>query len=158
MEILISLLRRIEMIYTKSPNFELIRSYLFTFLTELKTNKSIQNKTVLSAAERIAYEFKQALARNVKSFRTIDQYAQLLNITPNHLNKCVKTVFGKPTSLIIDEMLVLEAKVLLHRLATAISEVGFEIGFEDPSYFGRFFKKKTGFTPTEFRRMIDLSD
>jgi AraC-like DNA-binding protein len=40
----------------------------------------------------------------------------------------------------------------------SVSEVSFAIGFEDPSYFGRFFKKHTGMTPTEFRKLIDLSD
>jgi len=54
-------------------------------------------------------------------------------------------------------MLVLEAKVLMQKNDLSVSEIAFEIGIDDVSYFGRFFKKHTGFAPTEYRKMIDLS-
>ena len=55
-------------------------------------------------------------------------------------------------------MLILEAKVLMQNNNMSVSEIAFEIGIEDVSYFGRFFKKHTGFTPTEYRKMIELSE
>lgn len=64
----------------------------------------------------------------------------------------------KSATELIAETLTLEAKVLLYQPSISISEISFVIGFEDPSYFGRFFKKQTGQTPTEYRRIIDLSE
>ena len=85
-------------------------------------------------------------------------YAAELNVTPNHLNKSVKVTLGRSASALIDEMLVLEAKVLMQKKTMSVSEIAFETGFEDVSYFGRFFKKHTGFAPTEYRKMIGLSE
>jgi AraC-like DNA-binding protein len=61
-------------------------------------------------------------------------------------------------SELIDEMLILEARVLMQKSDIAVSEIAFEIGFDDVSYFGRFFKKHTGFAPTKYRKMIELSE
>ncbi|MCU0325782.1 MAG: helix-turn-helix domain-containing protein [Spirosomaceae bacterium] len=157
-EILTTLLKRLENIYTESSNYELIKIYLLTFLTELKFifTKSAISKT--SASERLAYEFKHSLTKHIKKEHEAEYYAKQLSVSPNHLNKCIKEVFGKSASQTISEYLILEAKVLLHQPSISISEISFSIGFDDPSYFGRFFKKHTGYTPKEFRKMIDLSD
>jgi AraC-like DNA-binding protein len=157
-EVLTRLLNRIETVYTQKTNYELIRSYIFTFLTELKLLFKTDTNKKISASERVAYEFKHHLTKHIKTEHEADFYAKQLNVSPNHLNRCVKTVFGKSASHIIAELLTLEAKVLLHQLSISINEVSFSIGFDDPSYFGRFFKKQTGYTPTAFRKLIDLSE
>ena len=156
--ILISLLRRIENIYTLNQNYELIRSYLLTFLTEIKTLQKTGKSISLTATEKIAFEFKHILTKYIMKHHEAVFYAKQLNVSPNHLNRCIKETFEKSTTQLIAEMLILEAKVLLHQPSTSISEISFSIGFEDPSYFGRFFKKQTGQTPTEFRTIIDLSE
>lgn len=157
-ENLTNLLKRIETIYNQKPNYELIRSYLTTFLTELKNIQKTNTNYGLNATERIAFEFKHFLSKYIKTNHQADFYAKQLNISPNHLNRCVKEIFKKSVTQLIAEMLVLEAKVLLYQPSITISDVSFSIGFEDPSYFGRFFKKQTGQTPTEFRKIIDLSE
>jgi AraC family transcriptional regulator, transcriptional activator of pobA len=157
-EILTTLLKRLEVIYSDKPNYELIRTYLLTFLTELKLLFKTDTTNKASASERLAYEFKYFLTKYITKEHETEFYATQLNISPNHLNKCIKEVFGKSASQIIADYLILEAKVLLHQPSTSVAEISFSVGFEDPSYFGRFFKKKTGQTPTDFRKMIDLSD
>jgi AraC-like DNA-binding protein len=62
---------------------------------------------------------------------------------------------GKSPTQWIDELIVLEAKVLLYQSRLTISEVSYELGIEDPSYFGRMFKKYTGQTPTDFRKLVE---
>jgi AraC family transcriptional regulator, transcriptional activator of pobA len=157
-DILINLLKRIENIYNNQTNYELIKCYLLTFLTELKTiQKSIPSNSI-NATQRIAFDFKYILSKHIIESHQVDFYAKKLNISPNHLNRCVKEIFEKSATHLIAEMLLLEAKVLLYQPSISISEVSFAIGFEDPSYFGRFFKKQTGQTPTEYRRIIDLSE
>jgi AraC family transcriptional regulator, transcriptional activator of pobA len=81
----------------------------------------------------------------------------MLNITPNHLNKLVKTITGKSPTKWIDDTLVLEAKVLLYQTSLTINEVASEIGIYDQSYFSRLFKKYEGITPLEFRKKIEKS-
>jgi AraC family transcriptional regulator, transcriptional activator of pobA len=157
-EVLITLLKRLETIYSDKPNYELIRSYLVTFLTELKSLFKTDTINKTSASERIAYEFRQYLTKHVKKEHEAEFYAKQLNVSPNHLNRCIKEVFGKSVSQIIAEYLTLEAKVLLPQPSVSIGEISFSLGFDDPSYFGRFFKKQTGQTPTEFRKIIDLSE
>lgn len=88
-----------------------------------------------------------------KSFLTIklpSQYADMLNISPKHLNRIAKTVAGKTASDIIQDRVLLEAKkeLLLHR--GNFSRIAMDLGFEDYAYFSRVFKKRTGETPSGF--------
>ncbi|WP_158552471.1 helix-turn-helix domain-containing protein [Spirosoma telluris] len=106
----------------------------------------------LSSSARLAAHFRQLLTRHILSKRTVNEYADLLAVTPNHLNKCVKETTGKPASVLIAEMLLLEAKVLLGQPGLPISEIADRLSFDDLSYFARFFKKHTGLNPTEYRQ------
>ena len=80
------------------------------------------------------------------------EYAGLLNVSPNHLNKCVKSTTGKSAQDLLSEMVLLEAKVLLRQTSLSVNEIAFRIGKEDSSDFIRFFKSKTNLTPTEYRK------
>ena len=106
----------------------------------------------LSSSAQLTARFRQLLTQHILSKRTVHHYADLLSVTPNHLNKCVKETTGKSASVLIADMLVLEAKVLLGQPDLTISEVAFRLSFEDLSYFARFFKKHTGFNPTDYRQ------
>ncbi len=158
MKNIVFLLQRMETLNEDQQNTELIKLYLSTFLMEIKKSADFIKKKQFTAAERITLEFKRLLSLSALKQKSVFSFAQDLNVSPNHLNKSVKAVTGKSASLLIDEMLLLEAKVMIRLNKMSFSEIGFEIGFEDPSYFGRFFKKHSGMTPTEFRKMIDLSE
>lgn len=152
---LILLLKRMQKLNETETNSSIIQSYLTTLLEEIKQSYDFKIKANFPAYERITLEFKKLLNYNITRNKTVGFYAGKLNITSNHLNKCVKATLGKSASLLIDEMLILEAKVLMQKSDMTISEIAYEAGFEDTSYFGRFFKKHTGSTPTEYRKMID---
>jgi len=81
----------------------------------------------------------------------------LLNVTPNHLNKSVKSTTGKSATKWIDETILLEAKYLLYQTTLSINEIAMQVGHEDHSYFSRFFKKHEGITPIQYRKLIDKS-
>ncbi|MFX1703350.1 helix-turn-helix domain-containing protein [Chitinophaga sp. CC14] len=108
-------------------------------------------------AINITNRLKELVFTNIRTRHLVTDYAALLNISPNHLNKSVKAVTAKSPARWIDEAIVLEAKVLLSQSDLTISEVAQEVGFEDQSYFTRLFKKYEGITPTDFRRKIELS-
>ena len=132
----------------------LIQSYLLTILFEIKKHYSSTNHTAISPVQNLTDKFKFLVATHFKSLKTVAEYAQLLCVTPNHLNKSVKSTSGKSPSLWIDESLILEAKVLLYQSTLSVSEVSYELGIDDPSYFGRLFKKYTNTTPTGFRKKL----
>ncbi len=157
-EHLLTLLKRMQKLNESSTNESIIKSYLTAFLSEMKQSNDFQARVNFPAHERITLEFKKLLNNNITKNSSASFYAEKLNVTTNHLNKSVKSTLGKSASSLIDEMLILEAKVLMQKSNMAISEIAFEIGFEDISYFGRFFKKHTGSTPTEYRKLIELSE
>ena len=84
--------------------------------------------------------------------RTIEEYAQLLSITPNHLSQSIKVASGKNALSYIIERLLSEAKSLIQFTDYDISEIAYQLNFSDPANFGKFFKKHTKLTPLEFRK------
>jgi len=155
---LVPLLERMQKLNENETNTAIIKLYLTTFLAEMKQSIDFRMRINFPAHERITLEFKKLLNYNITKQSSIKFYATELNVTPNHLNKSVKATLGRSASSLIDETLILEAKILMQKSNMAVSEVAFEIGFEDVSYFGRFFKKHTSLTPKEYRKMIELSE
>lgn len=155
--ILEGLLRRILFLYRESyaqpNNYFLIQQYLSTFLAEATV--MLSEKPQVSRENPILLRFQQLVSKYFKESRSVSFYADLIHISPNHLNKVVKTETGKSASHLIDEVCILEAKVLLGQTTLAIQEVALALGFEDPSYFNRYFKKHAGISPRNYRVMID---
>ncbi len=84
----------------------------------------------------------------------VTAYADMLNISAGHLSEVVKEQSGKPAITHIHERLILEAKRLLFHTEHSIKEIAFQLGFEDASYFNRFFKRLAKHTPVEYRTTI----
>lgn len=151
----ISLLERLLTEYKadKESRFDILRSYLLTLFTELKPfiETSIPKST--NAASLITAEFKKALVKHIGDKFKISDYAELLNISANHLNKCTKITTGKSAHDLFNEMLLLEAKVLLKQTNLNVTEIAYKIGKNEISDFARFFKAQTGMRPSEYRMM-----
>lgn len=84
--------------------------------------------------------------------RTIEAYAEMLRVTPNHLSQTVKEASGKNALSFISERLMQEARSLVLFTDYSIAEIAYRLDFTDPANFGRFFKKHTGVTPLDFRK------
>lgn len=112
-------------------------------LKNLKTNTS---STILFR------RFTQLIHENNNYKKTVDQYATELKISIVHLNRICKSVAKKSSKEIIIDHYITEAQILLSEKEKTVSEVCYILGFEDPSYFSRIFKRKTGITPNEFRK------
>ena len=82
----------------------------------------------------------------------MSEYAEMLSITPYQLNAITKTSLQKTASELINEHITLEAKRILISTGNQVNQVADMLGYDDPSYFIRFFKKQTGFTPETFRQ------
>lgn len=106
----------------------------------------------------ITRQFKKLISDHFKSIKQIQQYARLLTITPLYLNEVVKDITGYPASFWIQQKIIWEAKRLLVYTTMKVKQIAFELGYDDPVYFSRFFKKATGITALEFRtKNQDLS-
>ncbi|MCP9747332.1 AraC family transcriptional regulator [Lacihabitans sp. CS3-21] len=135
-----------------NENKEVLPFYLMTLLSEIKNLAQINQNKKQDASSILTYKYKNALSEFIYSKKTVSEYADYLSVTPNHLLKCVKNTTGKTAHELLDEMRILESKVLLKQTDKSISEIADAIGKEDPSDFSRFFKLKTGQTPNQYRK------
>lgn len=135
---------------------QLLQAYLLTLLLEIKAVYPPLPAGKHRAAVLIAEQFLEQLSQHIHQQHSVAAYAAMLNVSPNHLNKAVKTVTGKTPALWIDETIILEAKVLLAQTGSGVAQVAAALGILDASYFARLFKKKTGVTPGDYRKKIEM--
>ncbi len=113
--------------------------------------QEVPSLDVSSTANRTFVRFRQLLEQNFHSVHTVQEYADMLNISSRTLTKYVgQSTYRSPLQMINDRI-VLEAKRQLRHTSMSIKEIGYELGFEDPSYFVKFFKRLTGKMPGAFR-------
>lgn len=141
---------------TEIADLNIVQSYLITMFYEMNKN-AVKTSKGISASEMITTKFKELIHENIKTQHQVNYYSSQLSVTPNHLNKCVKTVTGKSAVKWIDENILLEAKYLLFQTTLSVGEIATQVGFDDQSYFSRFFKKAEGISPIRYRKMIDKS-
>lgn len=98
--------------------------------------------------------FRNLISEKYKSLHQVSDYAELLYITPGHLNDTVKKFTGKTAKQIIQEHLILEMKRSLVYENKSIKEIAYDFNFDNPAYFNSFFKKLTLETPAVFRNKI----
>jgi len=118
-----------------------------TVITPQSKQASPYNLTLLK-------NFKNLIETNYINNRLPKYYAELLYITPNHLNALCNDLLGIPAGEVIRNRVVLEAKRLLINPQLGITEVANHLNFADNSYFTKFFKKQAGITPEEFRKQF----
>jgi AraC-like DNA-binding protein len=105
-----------------------------------------------STQNKIVRQFKMLTDQHFLNTTQVAKYADMLYVTPGHLNDLIKSITGKTAKQIIDEKRVMEAKRLLFWGKHSIKEIARHLNFEDDAYFNRFFKKHTGLTPALFQR------
>jgi AraC family transcriptional regulator, transcriptional activator of pobA len=114
-------------------------------------NSPPQKNETKAAMKKMVYQFNQLVDKYHAQMHQVKEYAEIMGESPVQLNRAIKSVSGKTASDLIIERLILEAKRLLLFSDLSNKEVAFKLNYEDPSYFTRIFRRKTGFTPTEFR-------
>ncbi|UOQ70389.1 AraC family transcriptional regulator [Hymenobacter cellulosilyticus] len=95
--------------------------------------------------------FQQLLRQHYAQWKQPAQYAAALHITVAHLNDTVKSQTGLSVSAHVQQRAMLEAKRLLGFTQQSVKEIGYALGYEEPVYFGKLFRKVTGMTPQQFR-------
>lgn len=102
--------------------------------------------------DRYFLRFSDLLEEFFKTQQPIQFYANKIGVTPARLNTLCRRLAGRTALQMLHERLLLEAKRNLTYTSMTISEVSFHLGFSEPAYFTRFFKRMTGQAPNEFRQ------
>lgn len=84
--------------------------------------------------------------------RTVEEYAELLHISPNHLSQSVKAASGKNALTFVNERIMSEARSLIKYTGFDMAQIAWQLNFSDPANFGKFFKRHAGITPLEYRK------
>lgn len=141
---------------TKESVTSLISSifYLMGALWGNRVTEAIKNQDEGSIRSKAVFENFLKLVRDYHTKeRHLSFYADKLFLTPKYLSKLIKTVSGKSAHEWIDSFVILEAKNLLKYSDMSIKSIVYELNFPNQTTFYRFFKTKTGMTPSEYRKM-----
>lgn len=141
---------------TLAANYEnqalILRSYLYILIYEID---SIQKRSPKNSVQNPIFEkFKEILFKDFLSQRSVQYYANSLNITRKYLSEVIKKNSGKTASNWIDDMIILEAKVLLQNKDLTINQISDILHFSNQSVFGRFFKNHESISPLEYRKKL----
>ncbi len=143
---------------TTESSLDIARSILiqlFNILQQL--HPQWQRKPAPVQKYTLLRHFQQLIEKNYRSMKLPKEYADLLYITPNYLNALCQDLLGKSAGELIRERIILEGKRLLTNANMTITEIAYELNFQDNSYFTRFFKKQTEYTPEEFRKKFIIN-
>lgn len=134
---------------------DIVLNLLHLFLLESRRIFDQQNQVPKEDRETTPdttiIRFKQLIEDNFVREKNVSAYADLLDINPSCLNELTKRITGITAGELIRNRVIDETKKLLYSSNMSGKEIAYELGFEDPAYFSRFFKKYTGITLKEFR-------
>ncbi len=155
LKVYIKLMQR-EFMELREQKDLVIRNLLNAFLvTSARLGTCETNLTNINVSQnKILQQFRMLVEEHFVIRTQVAEYADMIYITPGHLNDTIKTITGKTAKQVIDERIMTEAKRLLYWGEVSVKEIAAHLNFEDDAYFNRFFKKHTGRTPALFKKNI----
>lgn len=132
---------------------DILRNYLQNFLLLSERERENQNSTNVYKGADLEYviRFRDLLDQQFQNQKSVSKYALQMNISQKRLNVATLKVMDITPKQMIDSRVLLEAKRLLVHTSDSVKEVGFKLGFEEPTNFVKYFRKHYKVTPTEFR-------
>jgi len=163
-EIMWSLFHKMETEYYNNPDEfskQIILSHLDSILKyaqrfykrQFIDRKPLLGATVTKFNECLNDYFGKGDAQ-IKGLPTVNNMAAQINISPKYLSDILKQETGKTALELIHLYLISEAKNMLVESDRSISEIAYQLGFENPPYFSRLFKKEVGLSPKEFKNQL----
>jgi AraC family transcriptional regulator, transcriptional activator of pobA len=138
---------------TDKATHDILKNYLYNFLLFADREKRKQGFSEIKQSADLDFTilFKDLLEKHFASSKNVSSYADKLHISEKRLRQATTNVLGKTPKEFIDDRIVLEAKRLLVHGNQSVKEIGFQLGFEEPTNFIKYFRKHTYKTPVEFR-------
>jgi AraC family transcriptional activator of pobA len=135
-----------------SGRISALQAYFQLLLIQLDRYRSVSRAhPILNRSAALVQKFRLLIDQNFCRRLSVHDYSLLLNVTECHLSDVTKRVTGMTAGQLVQERTLLEAKRLLIHNGASISEIALQLGFDDPAYFSRFFKKCAGQSPKEFQ-------
>ncbi len=107
-----------------------------------------------TTGDNLIRAFKKGVENHYKKEHSTTFYANKLHITPDHLNRTVKSKIGKTAKDYIQARIITEAKRLLYFTESSTKEIAYKLGFNEPANFSAFFKKHTDISPSNFKKTL----
>jgi AraC family transcriptional activator of pobA len=146
--------RKMNWEYTNlfDKRMELLKGLLNIFLIYFSRNlNKLPNNNVPNREKDLVNKFIGLLKKHFHTRKFVTDYASLLAVTPNYLNRTVKKVTGFPTSHHIQQQIILEAKRQAIYTSESMKQIAYSLGFDNPAHFSKFFKNNCGVNFTEFK-------
>lgn len=140
-------------------NVDMLQSLMRMFLIQVYrhgTKPGFQSLSKEKPSHQLFVKFRSLVEKEYQRNHSVQDYAKLLNTNVRTLNKSVNECVGMSPIAFINGRIMLEAKRLIRYSDMMIKEVAFNLGYDDPSYFVRMFKRNTGYMPTEFREKDNI--
>lgn len=157
MSSIVELKKRCELFHLHPFGKELLYHSFYIFLYEMAAlgkRHSTLLSTRLSLKENLVMNYFQLVQKQYSKERTVQAYAAQLNVTAKYLTETVKEIAGKNAGEIVDDFVMLEAKLLLDNPSLSIGEIADMLNFSNQSFFGKYFKRFTGMSPKEYRKAL----
>lgn len=131
-----------------------VMSHFLRILVAAVRLRGEQLRTFTSARDRdydILMRYRELVERNFRREKVMDFYAGEIGVSAQRLNQACKARSGKTASEILHERAIIEAKRCLLYMEMTVAEIGYDLGFDDPAYFSRFFSQRVGQPPGAYR-------
>ncbi|WP_157635314.1 helix-turn-helix domain-containing protein [Nostocoides japonicum] len=131
-----------------------VRALLTYLLVQAHRLRQVAGGPPVRTEHPLLARFRQLLAEEVPPSRSVAECARRLGVSESHLADITRRGTGKSPGALVREAVTLAAKRLLALTDLSVSQASTRLGFEDPSYFSRYFRREVGMSATEFRRQI----
>jgi len=140
----------------RSMNLNILYALLHSFFELAASNISVLTNVDAnnSRPAELSMRFKKLLNENIRAYKSPSDYADMLHISEPYLNEALKKITGSSVSFWIKYKIMIEAKRLLCFSDLTVKQIANDLGFENHSYFSRFFNKETGMTALTFRNRV----
>lgn len=140
-----------------SRNIELLLDYCMRFYERQFITRGKTNRDVLTRFENLLDEYFESTLAEQDGLPTVKYFADKLCLSSNYFGDMFKKETGKSPQEYIQEKVIELAKERISGTADTVSQIAYSLGFQYPQHFCRLFKKRVGYTPSEYRAQIGLS-
>lgn len=133
---------------------EMLRAHLVILTIWIDRLRGATPMKPEGARHALLRRFLQRVEDDYLNHLQVSHYAEQLQVTPTHLSRVCREITGKSASALIQDRLMLQARLALSGSSDRVTKIAYDLGFADPAYFTRVFTARTGTSPTEFRRAL----
>lgn len=134
-----------------------LKIFLINLIREQQDGKNLQNISKVNEKPVLMQSLVDCIEENFKSMHIPSEYAKILYVTTQQLNKIVKSRCNISLSKLIANRIIIEAKRELYLTSKSVKIVSNELGYKDEFYFSRFFKKQVGVSPKRYRDTVGFA-